>query len=173
MENINNNRLDDKQKLFFNRLKTYIGEPIYFYGSILRPDYTPKKSDIDTCVYTDNVQSTCMKLQSFFKVDCNFKQIVWRFSHNGNLIYGTKMEYDSKNSGPIEISIYNSKDKDSVMKYHRDKIVLPIYVSIMMYILKMLYYHTFFIPKQLYKYMKNKLLTSAIGYPEQEFIIIK
>ena len=81
-----------------------------------------------------------MKLQSFFKVDCNFKQIVWRFSHNGNLIYGTKMEYDSKNSGPIEISIYNSKDKDSVMKYHRDKIVLPIYVSIMMYILKMLYY---------------------------------
>ena len=173
MEIINNNRLDDKQKIFFNKLKTYIGEPIYFYGSILRPDYTPKKSDIDTCIYTDNVQATCMKLQSFLKVDCNFKQDVWRFSHNSNMIYGKKMEYDSKNSGPIEISIYNSKDKDSVMKYHRDKIVLPIYVSIMMYILKMLYYHTFFIPKQVYKYMKNKLLTSAIGYPEQKFIIIK
>jgi len=62
MEIINNNRLDDKQKIFFNRLKTCIGEPIYFYGSILRPDYTPKKSDIDICIYTDNIQATCMKL---------------------------------------------------------------------------------------------------------------
>ena len=40
------------EKTFFNKMSNYIGEPIYFFGSIQRSYYVPGKSDIDVDIFT-------------------------------------------------------------------------------------------------------------------------
>ena len=39
--------LTHNQSVFLSRLRTFMNEPIYFYGSILRGDYIQGLSDID------------------------------------------------------------------------------------------------------------------------------
>ena len=55
------NKLPEDVQLFLNNLKQYLDKPIYFYGSIQRPDYM-SGSDLDVDIFTDNEISTIEKL---------------------------------------------------------------------------------------------------------------
>ena len=94
MEQINN-RLTDKQKEFFNNLSIYIDKPIYFYGSIIRMDYIPGKSDIDIDIFTDNELSTINMLCNYLGLNkYDFRKSVYKI--NSKMVYGYKGKYEYK-----------------------------------------------------------------------------
>ena len=64
---IPNKKLTENQKQFFDNLSIFINKPVYFYGSINRPDYIPGKSDIDIDIFADNENSTTQLLSNFLK----------------------------------------------------------------------------------------------------------
>jgi predicted nucleotidyltransferase len=49
------NDLPEEIKHFFSKMKEYIEEEIYFYGSITRLDYFHGYSDIDVCIFSENM----------------------------------------------------------------------------------------------------------------------
>ena len=62
------NKMPEYNNIFFEKLKNYLDTKLYFFGSVQRPDYFQKGSDIDVAIFTDNIKSTVTKLQSFLNV---------------------------------------------------------------------------------------------------------
>lgn len=172
MEKLPKDRLNDKQQLFFKKLKDYMNEPMYFYGSCCRFDYIPGKSDIDIYMYTNDIKLTYMKLKAFLKTWNEDAIVVQRHLYTGNnILFGRKIKYNSKDSGQIEIVIKDIKYKDDDVKYLRDINTLPLYITILLYILKWLYYYTPFISKYVYLKTKRNILNNSL--PPKVFIMIK
>lgn len=168
-------KLPDKIDAFFNNLSKYIDKKIYFYGSIQRLDYFPNSSDIDVDIFTDNVNSTITKIAHFLNVDRDkFNKIYWKLAVNNKMTYGYKIMYKDDNLNlKVEISIYDEKYKDGVLKEHNRKINLPIYISFLLIILKKLYYDFGIINKDTYGYIKKQIiLTRLIGFPEDKFVSV-
>ena len=69
------NQLTPYESNFFNKLKIYLDTPLYFYGSIQRDDYKSGYSDIDIDIFTENMNSTIVKLQNFFNSN-QYKKII-------------------------------------------------------------------------------------------------
>jgi hypothetical protein len=159
---------------FFNRLSRYLDKKLLFFGSVQRSDYFPGKSDIDVDVFTDNVSSTISKMQHFLKVPKeDFKKFVWRLNVNNKLAHGYKIMYkEPENDFMAEFSIYDEKYKEGVLEEHNKKSVLPIYASILLYILKFLYYQLHFISDKLYTFTKKKILSLMIGLPDDQFVVL-
>jgi len=88
-----NKRLTENQKDFFNRLSINIDDiTIHFYGSIKRLDYIENKSDIDIDIFTNNENSTIIKLSNFLNINkSDFKKIVYVI--NNRIIVGYKTKY--------------------------------------------------------------------------------
>lgn len=150
------NKLTQQQILFFKSLSSYIDKPLYFYGSILRNDYFNGKSDIDVVVFTDNDKSTISKLSLFLNVETNqFRNFISKHYSNYKINKGKKVEYQN-NFVNAEISIISEKDKNTFIELHSHKI--PVYISILLIILKFLYYQLKIIPEADYKIYKHKLL---------------
>jgi hypothetical protein len=165
----------DKLKLFFKKLKDYLDLPIYFYGSVQRNDYFPGKSDIDVDIFTDNETSTIFKLQHFLHINkVKIKKIIWRLNYNNRVVYGNKIMYKNEiDNFSVEFSIYNEKIKHDVLIEHNAKINLPFHVSLMLIILKFIHYDLHLMDKYTFRYIKKKLMTNAIGLPDDEFIVLK
>ena len=157
MEQINN-RLTDKQKEFFNNLSIYIDKPIYFYGSIIRMDYIPGKSDIDIDIFTDNELSTINMLCNYLGLNkYDFKKSLYKI--NSKMVYGYKGKYEDKTKDiNIEIAIYNTKYKDIILQDHSKHLSIPFFVSITLIILKFFYYNLGFISTDMFKTCKQNLL---------------
>ena len=173
METIHaNNKLSDHATSFFNNLRDYLDTPLYFYGSILRTDYVDGRSDIDVDIFTDNEASTISQISAFLHIlKRNFKKIIWRSRITNRLIYGNKVMYeDTENSFKVEFSIYNEKNKTEVLTTHLSKVNLPIHASIILWILKVLFYHLQLISTDNYRFLKNKTLSLLIGIPETDFV---
>lgn len=153
-----NNRLTDKQKLFFDRLSVYIDQPIYFYGSILRSDYIKGKSDIDIDIFTDNESSTIQKISNLLEINkSKFRKIVSNI--HDKVVYGYKANYEDEiNDIKVEISIYNNKYKHIVLNEHNNGRLMPFYMVFLLYILKFLYYQLGIIPINIYKSIKNTIM---------------
>lgn len=156
MEIENNNRLTQQQKLFFQRLSFYIDKPIYFYGSINRPDYIPGKSDIDIAIFTDNESSTIQLLCNFLdSKKKDFKKTVYKI--NSSMVYGYKSRFnDELNNIDVEIAIYDLKYKELVLRDQNCNI--PFYITILLLIVKTLFYNLKIISKKLYKRIKRFLM---------------
>ena len=175
METIHaNNKLTDHASSFFNRLRDYLERPVYFYGSILRTDYIHGKSDIDVDIFTDNEASTISQLSAFLHIPKRkFKRIITTMPKpsTSNLIYGHKVAYyDDENSLKVEFAIYNEKYKREILSTHLSKSVLPTHASLLLWILKILFYHLQIISLDTYRFLKHKTLSLLIGIPETDFV---
>ena len=88
-------------------------------------------------------------------------------------IYGHKVKYENKGSQiKAEFAIYSEGDKEIIIKQHQNKMVLPIYISILLYILKTFYYRIPILTKSFYINSKNWLL-DKVGNPNNKFIILE
>lgn len=126
-------------KQFFKRLENYLDTDLYFYGSVNRSDYVHGKSDIDVAIFTDNEYSVMNKLQHFLHVKRNaFDKVVWKLK--GEMIYGYKIKCDKYIDIRCEIAIYNNDFKNTLLKEYRQYNVIPLYISILLFILKTMHY---------------------------------
>ena len=163
------NKMSDYACVFFHKLSNYLDTKIYYYGSIQRVDYFPNSSDIDVDIFTDNIGSTMSRMQHFLHVKkSSFKKIIWRLSHNGEMVYGRKIMYkndDLKLSA--EFSIYDNKNKKGVLEQHLKKTVIPFYATILLFIVKKLYYDLHILPLSSYRYLKMKILSGVDSVMEE------
>jgi len=173
METTKNN-LSPYISQFFHRLSKYLDKKLLFFGSVQRYDYFPGKSDIDVSIYTDNIPSTISKMQHFLKVSkSDFKRFIWKLNKTGELLHGYKIIYkEPENNFVSEFSIYDEKYKNDTLAEYNSKIILPFYASVLLIILKFLYYKLNLIPGKTYTYTKRKILSVLIGLPDDEFVVL-
>lgn len=162
-------KLTDKQKEFFNNLSIYIDKPLYFYGSIYRADYLPGKSDIDLDIFTESESSTIQMLSNFLNLNKNeFRKSFYKI--NSVIVNGYKAKYkDEKNNIDVELSVYNEKYKDVILEEHSRCKNLPIYISVVLMIVKYFYYTLGIISNDTYKIIKLNLMNPG---SEFKFILV-
>ena len=168
------NKLPNDVKIFFNDLSKYLNTKLLFYGSVQRADYFPGSSDIDVDIFTDNMNSSISKMQHFLHVKkSSFKKVYWRLSYTGQMVYGYKVMYKNEElKFSAEFSIYDNKYKKGVLEQHLKKTILPLYATILLFIIKKLYYDLPLLTKDMYRYLKMKILSSCIGLPEEQFLVL-
>jgi len=166
------NEMPSYAKVFFYKLSKYLDNKFYFYGSIQRNDYFPNSSDIDADLFTDNEQSTILKLQNFLGVKkYQFRRFVYKLHKTNKLVRGHKIKYkDEGNNFITEISIYNEKNKDDVLIEHNSKSSFPFYISFFLIILKTFYYKLGIISDETYNYYKKILMNYMIEGEDVEFV---
>ena len=160
-------------KEFLINLQNYIDNDLYFYGSVNRSDYVHGKSDIDICIFTDNEYSVMTKLQHFLHVKRNaFDKIVWKI--DGTIIYGYKIKCDKYINSKCEISIYNNDFKEIILNDLNKGETIPVYISVMLYILKTLYYKFNILSSKTYSYYKRIIFNKImIDKRNTIFLILK
>jgi hypothetical protein len=151
-------RLSENQKIFLNSLSNYIDDEIYLYGSIRRIDYIPDKSDLDIDLFTDNENSLIYKLCNLLHLKKNdFRKVVYKIENR--LIYGYKTKYEnSETKLSVELSIYNKKDREIIIKQHGKADKLSYVILFILYIVKLCYYKLGILSNELYSKIKNYLI---------------
>ena len=169
------NELPAKARRFLNQLSNYLGVTLLYYGSVQRIDFFEGYSDIDIDIFTDNEESTLNKMQQFMKHPAyKFKKVAWRLNDSKQMVYGHKTMYmDPQKEFKIEFSIYNERFKPNVLAEHIKKTVLPWYCTLLLLILKTLYYKIGILPEGIFSYFKKKVLTFCIGEADAEFVSIE
>ena len=154
------NDLTPNAKKFFHNLSEYLETKMLYYGSIQRSDYVPGKSDIDVDIFTDNEYSLMSKMQHYLHLNkSKFKKFVYII--NNKTTYGYKIKYKNEEEKiDVEFAIYNEKFKDIIIKEHTRKFVLPLYITVLLCILKTFYYKIPILSKSIYIKTKNRLLDS-------------
>jgi predicted nucleotidyltransferase len=167
------NQLPINAQHFFYKLSDYLDTKLFFYGSVQRNDYISGKSDIDVAIFTENEHSTMTKLQHFLHVNRkDFKKFVWTI--NNTTVYGYKIKYENTEKDIItELTIYNEKFKEIIITEQKRKFKLPFYISIALYILKIIYYELHFLPSKTYDACKRFLLQRGLGEPDPIFLVLK
>lgn len=168
----NTNKLTPKQTIFLNSLSEYLEIKLFYYGSILRKDYIPGKSDIDIDIFTDNEDSTLTKMQHFLHVKKNeFKRVVWKVRKDNRVTTGYKLAYKNDFIN-AEFAIYNEKFKKYILEEHNSKIYLPFYISFVVSFLKILYYELQVLPTSYYKELKRNLFSYGLGEKSKDAFIV-
>jgi predicted nucleotidyltransferase len=168
------NKMPEYNNIFFEKLKNYLDTKLYFFGSVQRPDYFQKGSDIDVAIFTDNIKSTVTKLQNFLNVGADeFKTFVWRLKVDNSLVKGNKIIYrDLDRDFVVEFSIYEEKFKDGILEEHNGKSDLPFYATWLLIIIKFLFYTLNVIPSSWYIYFKNLIFTKLTFNTEDDFVVL-
>lgn len=168
------NHLPLYAETFFNNLKNTLNTKLYFFGSVQRSDYFPKSSDIDVDIFTDNMQSTLYKLQSFLNVNrCDFKPIIVKLNYKNNIIHGYKIYYQKpEHYFATEFSIYDEKYKEDILYEHNSKRELPFLATVLLIIVKFLHYELNIFPRFLYKQCKQFILSYLICRRETDFVVM-
>lgn len=165
------NDLPPNAKKFFYDLSEYLDTKLLYYGSVQRSDYVPGKSDIDVVIFTDNEDSLMSKLQHHLHLKKkDFKKIVYIIDDTTTEGYKVKYKNKEKNI-KAEFSIYNEKFKDIIIKQHTKKFVLPVYISVLLYLLKTFYYRIPILTKSFYITSKNWSL-NLVDNPNTKFIVL-
>ena len=163
------NKLTPYESEFFNRLRIYLDTPIYFYGSIQRDDYKPGYSDIDIDIFTENMNSTIIKIQRFLN-NTDYTKVVIKPLNKKGIIDGCKFKYEEiENKFQCEISLYNIKNKDEILQEHGRKIDTPFIISMLLVLLKTLYFNIGIIPKNIYLKAKNFVM-DLVDYDYKGFV---
>ena len=171
--NVIRHDLPQNIKDFFKRLENYIDTELYFYGSVNRSDYVHNKSDIDVAIFTDNEYSIINMLQHFLHVKRNaFDKLVWKL--NGQMIYGYKIKCKNYIDINCEIAIYNNEFKDTILHEIKLGNSVPFYISVLLFILKTLYYTFPIISKDTYTTYKRYVFNDImIKKKDMIFYLIK
>lgn len=159
---------------FFARLKNYLDNSIYFYGSIQRPDYLPEDSDIDVAIFTDNMPSLLNKLSGFLKIKvADFKRFIWKLNSTNKVIPGYKFMYEQPEYNfKAEFCIYNERDKNELLEEYKLKTYLPVYSIWLLYLIKFLYYKLKIITRVWYVYFKDIIINKITGQGSSQFVIM-
>jgi hypothetical protein len=81
--------------------------------------------------------------------------------------------YKSKeNNFSVEFSIYNKKYKHKILYEHNDKRDIPIYATVLLIILKFLYYTLHIIPSNWYTKSKKFVLSTLLFKKDDHFVVI-
>jgi hypothetical protein len=154
------NKMPMHKRHFFTNLEKYLDEPLYYFGSIQRYDYSPDNSDIDAILFTNNADSSISALQNWFQISKNeFKRIVNFLPTSKRIVHGHKLTYkNEKQNISTDILIYNKKDAELVKKDCLSKIDVPFYITTLLVILKTLYYKIGVMPKSVYYYLKRMIM---------------
>ncbi len=160
-------------KQFFINLQNYLDTELYFYGSVNRTDYVHGESDIDIAIFTDNEYSVMTKLQHFLHVKRDaFDKVVWKLE--GKMIYGYKIKCDKYINSKCEIAIYNNDFKETLLNDLSKYNTMPLYISIMLFILKTLYYRFQIISTKTYseykRFIFNKIM---VDKKNTTFLLLK
>jgi predicted nucleotidyltransferase len=168
------NKLTQDEKNFFFKLSNYLDTKLYFFGSIQRGDYFPNSSDIDVDIFTHNENTTIIQLMNFLNVErSDFKRFVWKLNNSNKLAYGYKFMYkNEKNSFAVEFSIYNEKYKDEILYEHNAKKDIPFYATILLIIVKFLFYTLHIIPADWYIQSKKFILSTMLFKKADHFVVI-
>ena len=168
------NKLSSYETEFFYKMRSYIDKPIYFYGSIQRDDYFPQLSDIDIDIFSDNEFSTLTMLQNYLNLSKNeFKKSIYKMNTTNKVIPGYKTKYfDTINKLTIEISVYNDKYKEEILREHQSKLNLPIHITIILIFLKILHYNLGILPIYYYSKFKKLITNDYYDNNKAEFVII-
>ena len=157
---MSNNKLTENQRHFLDVMSIYINKPLHLYGSIHRTDYIPGKSDIDIDIFTDNENSTIHLLSNFLNLK-KYQVNKTVLKLNSLMIYGHKVQYeDTVKNINAEISIFNEKYKNDVLKEHNNARYLPFYLTIPLMIIKCMFYNLNLINKNTYKRCKQYLMNN-------------
>ena len=156
MEDIKD-RLGEYKYIFFTKLQNYLDTDLHFYGSIKRVDYIANSSDVDILIITDNVKSMLSKIQSYLNVSKDKTQKIFQQHsvYDKGVITGYKIKYKNNDKDiEFDLLIYDDKFRKAVLQNINDINNLPLYMIIILYILKILYYKLHFISKQIYNGLK-------------------
>jgi len=171
MENVKN-KLTAYENDFFNNLRNYIDKPIYFYGSIQRDDYFPQMSDIDIDIFSDNELSIVVLLQNYLNLNKDdFKRSFYKMDKTSTVVLGYKTKYIDNNLN-VEISIYNEKYKDEILMEHQSKFNLPIYITFILILLKILHYKLGVLSLYYYSRIKKQLINCFYDNNEAMFFVL-
>jgi len=166
------NKLPENIIVFFKNLEYNLDTKLYFYGSVLRNDYFHGSSDIDVDIFTNNQHSMVNKLRYYLDINPHdFKKILWRLNHNNKLVKGYKVMYINEEENiKVELSIYNEYVKNDILYEHKKKIVLPYFISLVLILLKYIYYKLNLIDKKNFYYLKKKIIN--FGYKDGDFLVL-
>ena len=172
------NKLFGIEKKFLYELNNYLDTPIYLYGSILRSDYFPDKSDIDLAIFANDIPTIIDKLVIFLGINKS-KIKVFKFETNKQTIYGYKTNYVLTTPCKIffydtfkrfEISLYNLKDKDELIKNNIKQMKPPFLIALQLFIIKYLYYYMY-LNNKYYKRIKENIFNSLKDYNNKITIV--
>jgi predicted nucleotidyltransferase len=169
------NKLTYDEKNFFYRLSNYLDTQLYYFGSVQRGDYFPSSSDIDVDIFSENENNTIIKLMNFLNVEkSEFKRFVWKLNtNNDKLAYGYKLMYkNTEENFCVEFSIYNEKYKRHILYEHNSKKDIPLHATILLIIIKFLYYTVNILPKNWYTESKKFILSTLIFKKDDHFVVI-
>jgi predicted nucleotidyltransferase len=168
------NKLTENEKNFFLKLSNYLDTKLYFFGSIQRGDYFPSSSDIDVDIFTDNEYSTILKMMNYLNAERNkFKRFVWKLNKTDKLSYGYKLMYKKiEQNISVEFTIYNEKNKHEILYEHNDKKDIPLYATVLLIIIKFLYYKLHIIPGKWYTDSKRFILSKMLFKKDDHFVVI-
>jgi len=172
MNNIRNDFPPDLKK-FFNDLKNYLDTDLYFYGSVNRPDYIHDKSDIDIAIFTDNENSMMVKIQHFLHIKKDaFDKVVWKIE--GKIIYGYKIKCNKYINSKCEIAIYNNDFKELLLNEMKTYNTLPLYIYIMLFCLKTIFYTFPIISSETYSTYKRIIFNRIMANKQNSnFVLLK
>tara|TARA_Y100000816_G_scaffold72843_1_gene48958 strand:+ start:19313 stop:19864 length:552 start_codon:yes stop_codon:yes gene_type:complete len=159
-----------QQSSFLTKLRSYLPEKIYFYGSILRDDFLPGISDIDVLYFSkENLQTAVHKLYRLLTQDSNATRIqmlhfLYHSSETKKVISGYKIKYTNVDNGIIiEISMYDDENKELIIQEQLQKARIPYFIVYAMLILKILAYKYRVLPEDTFRWIKDNLFITMSG----------
>ena len=169
------NKLSPFEKVFFQKLSEYLGEPIYFYGSIQRDDYFPQLSDIDIDIFSYNEKDTILKVQNYLDLEkSDIKKFVYKIDKTNVLVTGYKTRYkDEKHKLSLEIAVYNEIFKDAILTEHKSKFTMPYHIIVMLIFLKILHYNLSILPVFYYSKFKKIVTNDLFDGNKSEFVVVE
>ena len=158
-------RLTEHNFYFLKKMEEYIENKLIFFGSIKRCDFIQENSDIDIIIISDNIENTLARLKNFLNIgNGKIRKIFQKLPNTPNLVYGYKTNYDDDdNNLSLEIIIYDSKYKESVMKSVNNINEFPFYITYTLLFIKLLYYKSNIISSGTFKYFKNILMENYLN----------
>jgi hypothetical protein len=120
------------------------------------------------------MNSTLNLLQNFLDLNKkDFKKSIYKMDKTNLIIPGYKSKYiDKSNKLTVEISIYEEKYKNDILKEHQSKFYLPIYITVVLIFLKFLHYTLGILPIYYYSKFKKILTNSCYDNNKAEFLIV-
>ena len=163
-------------KDFLNNLEDYVNASLTYFGSIVRTDFIPGKSDIDAAIFSDNPASTIEKLSNYLSVPRS-DIIPFVIVAGGKSVHGNKIKYKytTKNGSTqmLEFLVYNKKYQHQVMQENYKRFKLPFHISYLLSILKIIHFRLHIISGATYASFKRFLINDMLlGTGHTQFVLM-
>ena len=159
------NRLTEYKYNFLSNMKEYLETEFIFYGSIKRLDYLENNSDIDIAILTDNPSSMLAKIKNYLNIkNTKIRKIYQTFNNQPSLINGYKFTYkDDEHNWGFDVVIYDEIYRDIIIKDIYCINNLTLITTVILYILKILYYKLHVISQSKFLETKAKIFSLVLN----------